>query len=129
MSGDSLCTVKVVLLWPVTVTPTDGMSTVARQVYWPASDVLTGSRMWVRDGPEPLTTSLLLGATHWSVGVTFRTVTTDTVHSRACWPPAVTVESIVVVTSGDGSARETEKMSTFYQLKVRSADIIPYFPL
>ena len=100
---------RVVLLWPLTDTPTDAMSTVARQVYWPASDVLTGSRVWVRDGPEPLATSLSPGATHWSVGATFRKGTTDTVHSRACWPPAVTVEFIEVVTSGDGRAEGREK--------------------
>ena len=96
--GDILCTVRVVLLWPVTGTPTDGMSTVAWQVYWPPSDVLAASRVCVRNGPEPLATSLLLGATHWSVAATVRKGTTDTVHSRACWPSAVTVESIVVVT-------------------------------
>ena len=62
-------TVRVLLLWPVTDTPTDGMSTVTWQVYWPASDVLTGSRAWVRDGQEPLATSLLLGATHWVWGL------------------------------------------------------------
>ena len=100
---------RVVLLWPLTDTPTDGMSTVARQVYWPASDVLTGSRVWVRDGPEPLATSLSPGATHWSVGAVVRKGTTDTVHSRTCWPPAVTVEFIVVVTSGDGRAGERGK--------------------
>ena len=96
--GDILCTMRVVLLWPVTDRPTDDMSTVAWQVYWPASDILTGSRMWVRDGLEPLAISLLLGATHWSVGTTVRKGTTDIVHSRVCWPPAVTVESIVVAT-------------------------------
>ena len=111
--GDSLCMVRIVLLWPVTVTPTDGMSTVARQVYWPASDVLTGCRVWVRDGPVLLATSLLPGATHWSVGATVRKGTTDTVHSRACWPPAVTVESIVVVTSGDGKTGVREKCQLF----------------
>ena len=109
MSGDSLCTVRVVLLWPMTDTPTDGMSTVALQVYWPASDVLTGSSVWVRDGPKPLTPSLLLGGTHWSVGATVRKGTTDTLHSRACWPLALTAESIVVVTSGDGRAEVEEK--------------------
>ena len=71
-SGDSLCTVRVVLLWPLTDTPTDGMSTVARQVYWPASDALTWSRVWVRDGPVPLATSLSLRAIHWSVGATVK---------------------------------------------------------
>ena len=86
------------LLWALTDTPTDGMFTVAWQVYWPASDVLTGFRVWVRDEPEPLATSLSPGATHWSVGATVRKGTTDTLHSRACWPAAVTVESIVMVT-------------------------------
>ena len=106
--GDILCTVRVVLLWPVTDRPTDDMFTVAWQVYWPACDVLTGSRMWVRDGLEPLATSLLLGATHWSVGATVRKGTTDAVHSRVCWSPAVTVEFIVVATLGDGRAKWKE---------------------
>ena len=96
--GDSLCTVRIVLLWPVTDTPTDGMSTVAQQVYWPASDVLTGSRVCVRDGLEPLATSLLLGATHWSVGAIVRKGTTDTVHSSLCWLPARIADFIVVFT-------------------------------
>ena len=95
---------RVVLPWALTDTPTDGMSTVARQVYWPPSDVLTGFRVWVRDGPEPLATSLLSGATHWTVGATERKGTPDTLHSRACWSPAVTVEFIVVITWEDGSA-------------------------
>ena len=122
---------SVVLLWPVTDTPTDGMSTVARQVYWPASDVLTGFRVWVRDGPEPLATSLLLGATHWTVGATVRKGTTDTVHSSSCWSPAVTVESTVVVTSGDGRAGERENYLTTDRQNVKGAGpgITQYLPL
>ena len=88
MCQETHSTVRVVLDWPVTDTSIDGMSTVAWQVYWPASDVLTGPRVWVRDGPVLLATSLLLGATHWSVGTTVTKGTTYTVHSRACWPPA-----------------------------------------
>ena len=116
---------RVVLLWPLTDTPTDGMSTVAQQVYLPASDVLTGSSMWVRDGPEPLATSLLPGATHWSVGATVRKGTTDTVHSRACWPLAVTMESIVVVTLGDGRAGGREKF--FILHKYRTSLLLLFF--
>ena len=80
--GDLLCTVRVALSWPLTDTPTDGTSTVAWQVYWPASDVLTGSRVCIREGPEPLATTLLLWATHWTVGATVKKETTETLHSR-----------------------------------------------
>ena len=108
----SLFTVRVVLLWLLTDMPRDASSNWARQIYWPASDIPTGFRMCNRYKPEPLATSWLLGAIQWIVGTTVRKGTTDTLHSRTCWSPAVTVEFTVVVTSGYGRAeREREMVS------------------
>ena len=101
---------RVVLLWPLTDTPTDGMSTVAQQVYWPASDVLNWSRVWVRDGPVPLATSLSLRAVHWSVGATVKVLVDCAVteSSNTVIPPETTSESLVQVTVVAGPPVEVQ---------------------
>ena len=76
----------------LTDTPTNSIFTVAQQVYRPASNVLSGFRVCVKDGPEPLATSLLLGSNQWTVGATVQKGTSDTVHFRVCRSPAVSVE-------------------------------------
>ena len=88
----------------------EGMTTKALQVYWPASDVFTGSTVWVSIKPMTVATTLLLpGPISSTVGRTARCGISVTVHRSVCESPAVTVESSTVATSGAGRSVGREK--------------------
>ena len=89
---------------------TDNISTIERQMYSPACDVFTGLRVYVSDLIESVATILLLGAIHWSMGVTVRNGTTDTKHSRLNPSPASTTVSIVVDTIGEIRSGKRKKV-------------------
>ena len=85
----------------------EGMTTEALQMYCPASDVLTGSTVWVSIKPMTVATTLLLpGPISSKVGRTVRCGISVTVHCRVCESPAVTVESSTLPTAGAGRSVE-----------------------
>ena len=81
--------------------------TEALQVYWPACDVITGSRVWVTVKLMSVTNTLSPGPISSTVGDTARYGISVTVHCTVCEIPAVTTEcSGYTMTSGDGRAGE-----------------------
>ena len=79
--------------------------TEALQVYWPACDVITGSRVWVTVKLMSVANTLSPGPISSTVGDTARYGISVTVHCTVCESPAVTVESPgEIVTSGAGRA-------------------------
>ena len=79
--------------------------TEAWQVYWPACDVITGSRVWVTVKLMSVTNTLFPGPISSTVGDTARYGISVTVHCTVCDIPAVTAEcSGYTMTSGHGRA-------------------------
>ena len=80
--------------------------TEALQVYWPACDVITGSRVWVTVKLMSVAANTLSpGPISSTVGDTVRYGISVTVHCTVCESPAVTVESPgEIMTSGTGRA-------------------------
>ena len=76
-------------------------------MYWPACDVITGSRVWVTVKLMSVANTLSPGPINCTVGDTARYGISVTVHCTACEFPAVTVESSgEIMTSGSGRAGE-----------------------
>ena len=67
--------------------------TEALQVYWPACDVITGSRVWVTVKLMSVANTLSPGPISSTVGDTARYGISVTVHCTVCESPAVTAES------------------------------------
>ena len=61
-------------------------------MYWPACDVITGSRVWVI---KVVANTLPPGPISSTVGCTARNGMSVTVHCTECVSPAVTVEYIL----------------------------------
>ena len=81
--------------------------TEALQVYWPACDVITGSRVWVTVKLMLVANTLSPGPISCTVGGTARYGISVTVHCTVCESPAVTVESSgEIITSGAGRTGE-----------------------
>ena len=88
--------------------------TEALQVYWPAYDVITGSRVWVTVKLMSVANTLSPGPISSTVGDTARYGMSVTVHCTVCESPAGTVESPgEIITSGAGSAGEWEFSQQF----------------
>ena len=86
----------------------EGMTTEALKVYWPASDVFTGSTVWISIKPMAVA-RLPFGPISSTVGRTARCGISVTVHCRVCESPAVTVESSTVANSGAGKSVGRER--------------------
>ena len=66
--------------------------TEALQEYWPACDVITGSRVWLRAKLVLVANTLSPGPISSTVGDTARYGISVTVHCTLCLPPAATIE-------------------------------------
>ena len=81
--------------------------TEALQVYWPACDVITGSRVWVTVKLMSVANTMSPGPISCTVCSTSRSEILVTVHCTVCVSPAVTVASPGdIMTSGAGRAEE-----------------------
>ena len=110
---DSLCTVMIVVLMPSISTPTTSTVTIARHVYWPASDVFTLFIVVFNDKPLPLARTLPSGPSHSSMGCTTRFGISCTMQSRVCSLPVITVELTSVVTIGAESAEVKQQIDMY----------------
>ena len=93
-------------------------------MYWPASDVFTGSTVWVSIKPTAVA-RLPPGLISSTVGCTARCGISVTVHCRVCESPAVTVESSTLATSGAGRSVGRE----IYAVISREILKVPYLLL
>ena len=92
-------------------------------MYFPASDVLTGSRVVRSSRPVPVTITLPSGPSISTVGSTVRCEEAVTVHVIVCWSPAGTVGFAgEILTTGFGRAarRETHKCTLLDSLYLTS---------
>ena len=80
--------------------------TEALQVYWPACDVITGSRVYITVKFMSLANTLSPGPISSTVGDTARYGISVTVHCTVCESPAVTVESSgeIITRAGEWSS-------------------------
>ena len=107
MKVNLLCTVRVEVLCPPISTLTVAIITEALQVYWPACDVITGSRVCVTDKVILVASTMSPGPISSTVGDTARYGISVTVHCTVYESPAVTLESSgEIMTSGGGRAGE-----------------------
>ena len=110
MKVNVLSTVRVKVFCPLTSTLTVAIITEALQVYWPACDVITGSRMCVTVKLMFVVSTMSPGPISSTVGDTDRYGISVTVHCTVCESPAVTVESPgEIITTGSGSAGKREQ--------------------
>ena len=102
------------------------MTTEAMQVYWPASDVFTGSTVWATSKPMAVA-RLPPGPISSTVGCRARCGISVIVHCRVCESPAVTVESSTLATSGAGRSVERERYAQYNRIvSERSYNTIHY---
>ena len=79
-------------------------------MYWPACDVITGSRVCVTVKLMSVASTMSPGPISSTVGDTAKCGISVTVHCTVCESPAITVESPgEIITTGSGSAGEREQ--------------------
>ena len=92
--------------------PALGIFMVARQLYWPPSDVLSGEKMYCTDVVFMSDTTVELGKTIFMAGFDIRPATTVAVQLMVyCWP-ALEFPENEMLTVGGGRAEQVRERNT-----------------